>query len=318
MPETVDDVTRTVRDLINNPRRLALLIRDEPAAFSQVCSALDTLGDTECAVSAYDQAPNGTNAGQNYLLIYGILQVLFVQQDAAKDLAKALGVSHIEDPDLRDIRTTRNLSIGHPTGHVLKKQRSFNVIDRGSMTKAGFNLRTRFADGTPPREQWVDVPAIIGRQRERICRLVSTVIAELESREREHRMTFRGTRLQEVLPGVLDYYFEKMYQAVRDATPEFGAMHVRLVQQAVDELERLVKERDTAGGWDSFGYEFEQIRYPLAELLVYFTPNGDRRLRAQDADIFISFAQARMHSLRVMAAEVDAEYVRDPTEDHTN
>lgn len=253
--------------------------------------------------------------GENYLLIYGILQVLFVQQDAAKDLAKALSVSYAEDPVLRDIRTTRNLSIGHPTDHTSKKQRSFNFIDRGTMTKTSFNLRTRFADGTPPREQWVDVSAIIVRQRERACRLLSAVVAELEDREREHRMTFHGDRLQEALPGVLDYYFEKMYQAVRDSTPEFGAMHVRLVQQAVDEVERLVKERDSFGGWDSFAYEFEQIRYPLAELLIYFTPTGAGRLRAPDADIFISFAQARMHALRAMTAEVDAEYVRDPMDD---
>jgi hypothetical protein len=47
MPETVDDVTQTVRDLVNDPRRLALLIRDEPAAFSQVCSAMDALGEDE-------------------------------------------------------------------------------------------------------------------------------------------------------------------------------------------------------------------------------------------------------------------------------
>lgn len=200
MPETVDDVTQTVRDLINNPRRLALLIRDEPAVFSQVCSALDTLGDTEYAVEAYGKAWSADGPGENYLLIYGILQVLFVQQDAAKDLAKALGVKFAEDPVLRDIRTTRNLSIGHPTDHTFRKQRSFSVIDRGTMTKTSFNLRTRFADGTPPREQWIDVPALIGRQREGVCRLLSTVVAELENREQEHRMTFRGTRLQEAMP----------------------------------------------------------------------------------------------------------------------
>jgi hypothetical protein len=169
--------------------------------------------------------------------------------------------------------------------------------------------------GTPPREQWIDVPALIARQREGVCRLLATVVAELENREQEHRMTFRGTRLQEAMSDVLDYYFEKIYQAVRDSTPEYGAVHVRLIQQAVDELKRLVKERDPAGGRDSSGYEFEQIRYPLAELLIYFTPASAGRLRAQDADIFISFAQARMHALQSMAAEVDAEYVRDPTDD---
>jgi hypothetical protein len=39
---------------------------------------------------------------------------------------------------------------------------------------------------------------------------------------------------------------------------------------------------------------------------------GSKRLRALDADIFISFAQSRMHTLRSMAAEVDLEYARDP------
>lgn len=315
MSDTVDDVTQTVRNLINNRRRLALLIRDAPAVFSQVCSALDTLGDTEYAVAAYGKATSTTDPGETYLLIYGILQVLFVQQDAAKDLAKALGVTFDEDHVLRGIRTTRNLSIGHPTDHSIKKQRSFNFIDRGTMSNAGFNLRTRFADGTPPREQWVDVPAMVERQREALCRLLSEVVAELAKREREHRMEFRSTRLQEAMPGVLDYYFEKMYQAVRDKTPEFGAGHVHLVLEAVNELERLVKERDPARGWDSFVYEFDQIRYPLAELLDYFSPDGSERLKAADADIFISFAQARMHTLRTMAQEVDDEYTRDPADE---
>jgi hypothetical protein len=249
------------------------------------------------------------------LLIYGVLQVLFVQQDAAKDLAKALGVAFDEDRVLHSIRTTRNLSIGHPTDHSAKKQRSFNFIDRGTMSKTGFNLRTRFADGTPPREQWVDVPAMGERQRKALCRLLSGVVAELEKRELEHRMAFRGTRLQEAMPGALDYYFEKMYQAVREKTPEFGAGHVRLVLDAVNELERLVNERDPARGWDSFVYEFDQIRYPLAELLDYFSSDGSGRLRATDADIFISFAQARMHTLRTMAHEVDDEYARDPSDE---
>ena len=303
-----------IRDLINEPRRLALLIRDEPAVFYQVCAALDALGDTDLALDVYADAPQAAGPGGKYMLIYGVLQVLFVQQDATTDLAKALGVKFGEDGTLREVRTIRNLSVGHPTDHTFKKQRSFNFIERGTMTKTGFTLRTVFHDGTPTRVQGVDIPGIIARQREAICRLLGTVAAELQERERKHRMTFQGQRLQDSLPGVFDYYFEKMYDAVRQNNGPFGAGHVQLVQDAVGELERLVRERDPAGGWDSFSYEFEQIRYPLAELVIYFAQGDSGRLRAQDANIFISFAQQRMHALRRLAAEVDVDYKRDLTE----
>lgn len=308
----VGDATAAIRDLINDPKHLAVLLRDRPAAFSQVCSALDVLGDTDLAVAAYEDSPEPPDPGAKYLLIYGILQVLFVQQDAAADLARALNVQFSKDPVLRDVRTVRNTSVGHPTEHDFKKQRSFHFIERGTMTRTGFTLRTQFADGTPPLVQGIDIPNMILRQREAIRSLLGTVVAELQRREREHRMAFRDRSLQETMPGVLDYYFEKMYDAVRNNNLGFGAAHVRLVQEAVDELERLVTERDPAGGWDSFAYEFQQIRYPLAELLDYFSAEGSKRLRAPDADIFISFSQSRMHTLRSMAAEVDAEYARDP------
>lgn len=57
-----------------------------------------------------------------------------------------------------------------------------------------------------------------------------------------------------------------------------------------------------------------QPRLSLAELLIYFTPTSAGRQRAPDADIFISFAQARVDALRALTAEVDAEYVRNPTD----
>src|SRR5690606_18299100 len=100
----------------------------------------------------------------------------FVQQDAAESLAKALSVKFTRDRVLSDIRRTRAMSIGHPTSHDYG--RAFSFIDRGSMSKTGFHLRTRFADGTPPREQWIDIPDMIERQREALCLLLSTVVAE--------------------------------------------------------------------------------------------------------------------------------------------
>src|SRR5467141_3778716 len=94
-----------IRDLVNAPRKQVALLK-ERSRWLQLCSSLDVIGDTELALEAHmcEVLPEGW--GTSYLIVYGALQALFLQQDALFHLAEALTLPEPLDkyPRLREIR----------------------------------------------------------------------------------------------------------------------------------------------------------------------------------------------------------------------
>src|SRR5438067_8514108 len=120
--------------------------------------------------------------GEKYLMLYGVLQVLFVQQDAVSHLAEALNISYSVDPVLTEIRKVRNDSIGHPTKRGKGKGEAFNFISRISMDKSGFTLLTTYAtDDT--KFQHISVPQLIESQRDILRTTLSDVVEKLKEEE---------------------------------------------------------------------------------------------------------------------------------------
>jgi hypothetical protein len=104
---TIQDLESQIRDFITAPRRQAHLLKNN-AFWAMLCSSLDIIGDTELAIEAYlagekkaqeseQSAKTPQNLGDHYLILYGILQVLFVQQDAVKHLAESLAIVYTHD-----------------------------------------------------------------------------------------------------------------------------------------------------------------------------------------------------------------------------
>lgn len=94
------------------------LIKDIPTLDKIVC-ALRTLEDAALAVEYYlsNEYPNDFRG--KYLFTYGLLQALFLQEDAANSLSKVLCKTKIDFkslyPEAFKIREIRNDIIGHPT-----------------------------------------------------------------------------------------------------------------------------------------------------------------------------------------------------------
>src|SRR4051794_31794598 len=89
--DPVEAAERRIRDIVNTARRSSALLQNRQQWF-QLCSAMDAIGDTQLAVRAFLDEPmkDAKSDGWSYLVVYGILQVLYVQQDAAKMLASCL------------------------------------------------------------------------------------------------------------------------------------------------------------------------------------------------------------------------------------
>jgi len=88
MPSIEQQISQ-IRDLINKPRKQYLLLKNN-RLWNQLCSSLDVVQDTDIAMEAYLRNAFPEGEGEKYIRVYGILQVLVVQQDAARHLIASL------------------------------------------------------------------------------------------------------------------------------------------------------------------------------------------------------------------------------------
>jgi hypothetical protein len=307
MPDrSISELEQVVRDHINRTRKQHTLLKD-PAAWNQLCSSLDVIGDTELAIDAYDAAPETDDAGATYILVYGVLQALILQQDAVLHLAEALNLKYDADPLLSEIREVRNASVGHPTKRHGQPRSHF--ISRISMTKAGFQLLTVYPGHGPAQFKGVSLPGLIATQRSQLASILGQVASSLQREEAEHKAMFKDKKLAAAFPTTTDYYVEKIYESIpAGKSREYGRLHVTLIAEAVERFKALLAERGLTGVYDSVEYHLDLVSYPLDRLGEYFDASGQSTMNERDALIFVHFVQDQLTTLRKMAAEVDQDY----------
>jgi hypothetical protein len=312
MVSTISTYEQELRNLINAPRRHWLLRRD-PHRFNQVCSALDVIGDTEMALDAYlSKEHQHASTGQRYLDIYGVLQVLVVQQDAVEHSAQALGIEYKPDPQLREIRETRNDSVGHPTRRGEPPGRAFNFIAQVSMSWKGFQLGT----ATPQRDlrvKQVGLPELIGKQREVLASALARVVELVVREEADHRQRFRAQPLASAFPYTLGYAMEKLAEEIRgDRALGMGSWYVQRFHDAVTGFEqRLIERQELPPIQDAFDYHAGPARHALVRLDEFFA-GAAPYLTADDAEVFRAYLQMHIEGLEALAREIDEEYAKDP------
>jgi hypothetical protein len=109
--ECVRDAEQALRSFISCPPHQSFLLPDT-RRWNMICAALDVLGDTEAALDAYLDAPA---AGHPYINAYGLLQALYLQQDAVRHIFEAVDKAFTPSEALKEVRRIRNETIGHPT-----------------------------------------------------------------------------------------------------------------------------------------------------------------------------------------------------------
>jgi hypothetical protein len=309
--QSIAELEQEIRDFINNPRKRYALMQDT-AAWNLLCSCLDAVGDTELAVRAYEQSREPPTAADLYLLVYGVLQALFIQQDAVENLCQALAIDYIPDKSLKETRDIRNDSTGHPTKRGGGKGRN-NFIVRSSLTREGFDLMTTFPDKRRPRFRHISIESLIKNQRDVIQRVLREVLRRLKTEEAIHRGKYRDQKLEDIFPSTLGYYFEKIGDAVDGSKPrELGAMHIRLVAEVIEAFKERLKERGTLQAYDSVVHLINLMEYPTRELTTYFADATHTSLNAKSAHIFVFFIDKHIEELKSIAKEIDEDYRKEP------
>jgi hypothetical protein len=310
--KSIANLESTIRDLINHPRKRYSLSKD-PAQWYKLCSSMDAIGDTELAINSYlkiiKNKAETENEGHLYILLYGILQILFVQQDAVENLTDALDLQYEPSETLLKIRDIRNDSIGHPTKRGGGKGKSFNFITRMSMTKHGFKLMTVNADRETKFQQ-VDIYKLINEQREVLRIILKEVITHLKKEAMKHNKQYKKEKLADVFHPMLTYYYEKIASAIfssEDFEKEYGKGMLNIVAEIIEEFKTALEKRQLIKSYE-LEDDFIWTEYSLQKIFKYFENSEKESLNEKDAYIYFSYLKKQIDKLHQIAKEIDEEY----------
>ena len=159
---------RKFRDAATTGGGYERLIKDK-RKHSQLCASMDAIEDTSRALSYYtecrpepNQLARRDKAGRLYLMVYGVLQAIVIQQDAICNAAEAIGFAYELSADAKEIREIRNCAVGHPTKRDRKKQNgpeSFG-INMSSLTWDKFAYYS-FDKCSAEKQKKVNIPGLI-------------------------------------------------------------------------------------------------------------------------------------------------------------
>ncbi|MCK9582354.1 MAG: hypothetical protein M0Q46_01845 [Endomicrobiales bacterium] len=292
-----------IRELVCEPRRSNALVKNT-INWHQLCSCMDTLGDTESAICFYEEAcfPEG---GGKYIYIYGLLQVMVAQQNSVNDILVALDFSKIswkDEPSLFKIRDLRNRSIGHPTKTDKTPIVASHFISRPSLTKDGFQLM--ICEKGNSRFENVNIKELIATQREELSKKMSEIIKKLQEDDKTHKNKYAKEKLESIFERY-GYCISKIFEAIGDEdTHCIATISLNEINDTLNIFMNKLKERGLE--YNSVADIYNKIAYPLKELEMYFSVTHG--INSETAYIFTTFINCKVKELKDIAIEIDNEY----------
>ena len=275
--------------------------------YNQTFTSIDLIEDSQIAIQEFENIESDGIGGRSTLLIYGILQSLFVQQDGLYHLYKCIVDSQIKQKDFftlfsfdQEIREVRNDIAGHPTN---RKNSEYYFIEKGITSKYKFT----YVGYTPEfRKVNVDLKSFISKQQdfsERILLFIKNDInKKIEMKKGEHR----NKKLIEMIFGV-NRNKQLIYRGIRDKSRNFqGELGISEIKKSIEEIKEELNIRYNKNLPDGISDTFRLIDYIINRLNEWQTNN--QLLGNNDAEIFLDSLSNQMKELEEMLIEIDNEF----------
>ena len=295
-----------VRKHINTHRYQVDLLKDS-SNWNQICSSLDVIGDTIYAISSYEAAEYPEDHGLQYIYTYGLLQALFLQQDAIRYLSEAFDIKLSLSDELLEIRGIRNASIGHPTKQNQKGTRFYNHISRISMSKSGFDL-LRFSEPKKHDMVHVNIESMVKEQLAEIATGYRKIADKLAEADRMHKEKFKESLLQDVFPSAMGYFFEKIGQGIWAHSTDdrdFGKFNLRMLKETYIKFQDALTERNELHEYTEF--DLGEYFHGIKRLEEYFSSQSSS-MEELDARIYWNYLRTEHKSFVELAKEIDEQY----------
>ena len=144
--EMLSTVVEDIRREIESPTLYRQYVAPDTDRWSKFCVAMDILEDTLLAIGAYLDGGLGHSEEERYLRFYGLMQAVYIQEDAIWALWEVVMETQFEKPDddsgWMTIREIRNHSAGHPVARRTFVVRMSLEQDRVSMITDDPQART--------------------------------------------------------------------------------------------------------------------------------------------------------------------------------
>lgn len=304
--QSVGKLCGSIRNHINTHRYQQPLLEDLDN-WNQICASIDVIEDSTLGIYSYSELDYPDNEGQKYLMLYGVLQSMYLQQDACIHLTEAFGTSYELSNRLLDIRYLRNSSIGHPTKEGVKKQTYYNFISRISIEKAGFDL-LRYTELQPHATVSVDLASMLEDQLAGSIQCLTELDNHLMEKDRQHKEKHGSTKVVDLFPSATSYFFEKIGQGIRSDSPgerSFGLANVTVVRDIFEQFRSTLQERSELHEYTT--YDLTEYFFALGKV-EEFLSNGGGEEAQRSAGIFLYFLREELARYVQIAEEIDREY----------
>lgn len=302
----IRNVEDSVRDYINTGRNQRKLLEDSEK-WNQICSSLDVIGDTIYSIEDYIAGEYPEKSGLRYIYTYGLLQALFIQQDAVKNLADAFNIQYKNSEKLLAIRSLRNSAIGHPTKQNENKVIYYNYISRITLSKWGFTLLRSSGD---EKNEFIDVNLldILNIQLQEINTNYSSIAAILEEADQMHLEKHRGNLLQDIFHPSDSYLFSKVFEGIHSPTYDnqsFGLAMLKSIEDMYTKFEAALLERGELHEYTK--HDLDEYKHAISRVKSFLS-GVDKKLNGSDARIYAFYIRENHNHFVKIAKEIDEEY----------
>jgi len=316
-----------IRELINKPILNSLLSQDHKK-WNLMCGSIDAIETTQSAVDSYVCLDKDKLSYIGpHLVIYGLFQALYVQQDSVKNLCISIDISvpkndkelKLQYPELYEIRQLRNKGIGHPSKEGKMNSTHTMLIGNDSIELFSY---TETGESSYPKYKISDC---IEKQNQSLCGVLQKVIEKMESIEKEHKDAYMQNKLRDLFPRDPMYCCLKIVEAISlieihkgTVQESFGhkiSFALENTKELIEAIERFDGEINKRGLQDDDAdmaivrIEMRQSKYSLEKLKEYFRIGSKSPLNWQDAYAYEDSARKNILDLIEHVKNLDAEYM---------
>jgi len=304
----IENEKEKIYEYINTTRYQNELIQDLDI-WNQICSSLYVIGDTQLSIEDYINADFPKSDGLKYIYTYGILQSIFIQQDAVRNLANAFNIPIELGDQLRNIRMIRNSAIGHPSKQKVKGKKYYNYISRISLRKEGFTLQKSNIEQRNDIFSDINLMDILNQQLIKVYHLLEKISSSLRDIDEKHKKNYKDIQMASILSTALNYSFEKVGEAIYSpgfGKRKFGLSMLNVIKKTYQEFEdELIKRKELPAN-KYLQYDLDQFKHAISKIQNYL--NGKNDMQEIDARIYLYYIREENKSFLEIANEYDEEY----------
>ena len=287
---------------INRTEKQATLLTNRQK-WDRLTSALYTLEDTSYAIEYYLESDYPADIKGKYLYTYGLLQALFVQEDAINSLSCALFDRRInfetEYPEAFAVREMRNDVVGHPTHREKSK---YIYLAQHSLSKGSFCYSKDNSFTAHRNTINVDVYGAINETATCVNTILKNALEELDREFREYIEQHRSRKMIEIF-NMLQYAREKtLIPNELDALGSWGYDATKDMVQKCEE--ELIKRYGTVEAVDSYKYLLDDI-YEVYQIIDDDIPRIEVDSQERIKKYMLQILFSKLDELKNLCEETD-------------